>query len=74
MGSFITTYCIEERFLLLQDTEVPEDFCLKLLQWYENNMNQFQHRPFHRRRGRVTVCDPNGCVDPGDIGNVCCPF
>jgi len=55
-----------------KNVDVPDDFSRNLVYWVEDNMASFNRRPARRDEG--SVCYPSGCVDPGDIGQVCCPF
>lgn len=69
---FIVNIFIARFVSIFQDIEVPDEFSKNLVYWVEDNMATFNRRPARRDEG--SVCYPSGCVDPGDIGQVCCPF
>lgn len=63
---------------------VPKTFSLDLLEWTERDVvsgNIGSAKEMGRSRSMAAfsdinsgICFPSGCVDPGDIGQICCPF
>lgn len=63
---------------------VPDSFGVDLLEWTERdfilgkNVSEIRMSRLNDHSRSIAplsvVCFPSGCVDPSDIGQICCPF
>lgn len=71
--------------MLFQSIPTPPKFSTNLLDWTELELVPFKNGhindsvlpSFKGTAGTaeiMNVCFPNGCVDPNDAGELCCPF
>lgn len=63
---------------------VPKSFSVDLLEWTERdfilgrNDSEIHTTRLHASSRKIApdsvICFPSLCVDPNDIGQICCPF
>lgn len=51
----------------------PTSFSTNLLM-YSQRMYQMSDSEVYRLVTTNMICVPKGCIDPSDIGTICCPF